>query len=464
MAERPSTACSIESTFDEADAERLGDEDSSPLDTESSSSSFVEADPKADDFARDINKLLRGHVGKKDELKILHLLEIAPDINSTLSFVNAKSLLCSFKDHRLRTAPNRTRLLNFFSITKSPSLTIRSKVILAAGIVRRRKLDFDAQCFILSIFHSCQERDLFNFKMDLDHYAHGTTISRLCNEAITDERVRISIKLHIAEEAAKLLARPDFVPGVHALSDIDDTFVVGYGLGGPKYPKGCLIPGVVALFSSLEAHVVFITARPAATRGVTFRSLKKLVGVRSVSVLTGKLRDSILIPFKADYANELIASRKVDNFEKHAEVFPECSFIWFGDSGQSDVDVGVQLMKRKNVLGAYIQDVARDDGILLHTSARDREQFERQNVFIADNYVEVALHMHRQNLLSHQGLFDTAHDAALHLVELRERFSNPEVFQARIRELRISLARVEERLKEAEFPMALSLVFLLEKF
>ena len=32
------------------------------------------------------------------------------------------------------------------------------------------------------------------------------------------------------------------------LSDMDDTFVhSGYGLGGPKYPKGTVMPGTAAV-------------------------------------------------------------------------------------------------------------------------------------------------------------------------------------------------------------------------
>lgn len=87
------------------------------------------------------------------------------------------------------------------------------------------------------------------------------------------------------------------------MSDIDDTLVhSGYGLGGPKFPKGVLfccppilalhasktrraqhphpppagtiLPGFVALLSALDARVAFVTARPEFIKHFTYKSLR----------------------------------------------------------------------------------------------------------------------------------------------------------------------------------------------
>lgn len=67
----------------------------------------------------------------------------------------------------------------------------------------------------------------------------------------------MAILAHIAAEAKSLgsglwawpgrrLTNPkvDIQRPLHIMSDVDDTFIhSGYGLGGPKFPKGTVMPG-----------------------------------------------------------------------------------------------------------------------------------------------------------------------------------------------------------------------------
>eukprot|EP00051_Salpingoeca_urceolata_P006837 m.90410 g.90410 ORF g.90410 m.90410 type:complete len:165 (+) comp15008_c0_seq6:2579-3073(+) len=131
---------------------------------------------------------------------------------------------------------------------------------------------------------------------------------------------------------------------LRVLSDIDDTLVhSGYGLGGPKLPNGTILPGAVPLIDNLKGRAAFSTARPEFTEHFTYRTLREHYGIRGAVVLSGQLVDSLLIPFAPDHSNEWISKRKLDNIFKYIRVFPECKFLWFGDSGQGDIIVGTIL-------------------------------------------------------------------------------------------------------------------------
>lgn len=122
-----------------------------------------------------------------------------------------------------------------------------------------------------------------------------------------------------------------------------DTFVhSGYGLGGPKYPSHTVLPGVLSLIRVLQAPVTFVTARPVMVEQRTFRSLARH-GIRA-SILCGKLSDSLLIPFAPSYCNARINSTKLRNIRLLLSLFPEDTFLWFGDSGQGDILTALDLL------------------------------------------------------------------------------------------------------------------------
>lgn len=67
--------------------------------------------------------------------------------------------------------------------------------------------------------------------------------------------------------------------------------------------------GYVALVRALGAQPVLITARPSFVEARTYKSLAKY-GLDDAVVLSGALRDSLLIPVAKDHCNVKIAERK----------------------------------------------------------------------------------------------------------------------------------------------------------
>lgn len=416
----------------------------------------LKCEEEADAVAVSIKQYLdRLHLRRKYEPHIIELLKTSPRINETIQQIPLKKLFRRISDHSVHGGPNRTHLFQLLTtrLTSSPSsppaMNVQSKTLLVAAMLSRARFELLEQNFLLDVFRSCRGAELSELKHSLDHHAYNTTLTKIYREHLTDAGVRGSFLEHITSEATALLADPDFRPRIHAVSDIDDTFVQSgvLGVGGPKYPPHVLLPGVLPLFTALNAHVVFITARPAAFLQKTFKSLNNLCDTaRSqhvASVLPGDIRDSLLVTIDPPSANVKICDRKLENFNTHAQMFPESTFMWFGDSGQSDVEVGAELMKRPRVLGAFIQDVARENGTILKTSDHDREVIRARKVIIANNYVDVARHIYEAGHLSAEGLHTVATCALRDLESIRSRFTRPESFEMRRSEMVASLGFVD---------------------
>merc|ERR1711907_280537 len=144
---------------------------------------------------------------------------------------------------------------------------------------------------------------------------------------------------------------------------------------------------------------VFLTARPTFFEERTRVSMNKRYGV-DVTVLGGHLSDSLLVPFASNVSNRLISDRKFGNFVRYATMYPECKFVWFGDSGQGDIATAKRMMEtgpdvpeaaRGRVVAAFIQDVSDDDGLQLKTTVAERTQLGYRRIYVVDNYLEAAV-------------------------------------------------------------------------
>jgi hypothetical protein len=215
------------------------------------------------------------------------------------------------------------------------------------------------------------------------------------------------------------------------------------------------------LIRALQARVVFITARPGFVEDYTRRQIQRKYGLES-AVLSGVLGDSLMIPFKPTQCNIKIAARKLRNYHRYVKLFPECRFLWFGDSGQGDIQTALDMMNghappgetsagaavgkvHRAMLGAFIQDVALEDGLALKTTAVEREKLQQRHVHVVDNYVEAAVIMHRElGLLSLEALSAVATAAMEELEAAAPRFEHAVVYHARCDEMAFAVGNVNQ--------------------
>lgn len=221
---------------------------------------------------------------------------------------------------------------------------------------------------------------------DLEHVVHERLLP-------TD---REAVLAHIAAEAADAP-----VHDLRILCDIDDT--VRAMLHERRYPRGTVYPGVVELLIELDegraaepsrpGDLTFVTARPEGPRGLidqyTRGGLAEL-GLPPHAVLGGS--------FLNLFTKKSIKERKLQNFDRERELFPECRFMFLGDSGQADPHVGAEMLRR----GA-----GRGVAVLIHevvaVQGAERAELEAAGIRFHRSYDEAAQIAHELGLLDDAG-------------------------------------------------------------
>jgi hypothetical protein len=233
---------------------------------------------------------------------------------------------------------------------------------------------------------------------DMKYSLNGTgdrhDLEHVVFERLTEDD-RASVLAHIAREAADAPSHD-----LRILCDIDDT--VKAMLHDSRYPRGKVYPGVIELLVALDqgraaepsrpGDLTFVTARPEGPRGLieqyTRNGLAGL-GLPPHSVLGGS--------FLNLFTKASIKERKLQNFERERALFPECRFMFLGDSGQADAHVGAEMLRRGPdfVVAVLIHEVVPVEG-------PTRSELEDAGIRFHSGYDDAARIVHRL------GLIDTA--------------------------------------------------------
>jgi hypothetical protein len=210
-------------------------------------------------------------------------------------------------------------------------------------------------------------------------------------ERLTDAD-RAAVLAHIAAEAEHAPQHD-----LRILCDIDDT--VRSMLHDTRFARGVVYPGVVELLIELDqghasqpsrpGDLTFVTARPEGPRGLieqyTRDGLSGL-GLPPHSVLGGS--------FLNLFTKHSIKERKLQNFERERSLFPECRFIFIGDSGQADPQVGAEMLRLGGAQGV---------AVLIHevvpVTGEERVAYEAAGLRFFEGYDEAARIAHRLELL-----------------------------------------------------------------
>lgn len=207
---------------------------------------------------------------------------------------------------------------------------------------------------------------------------------------IRSEAERETILKHFEAEASVLRASPKFFAPIKLLCDIDDTMLAA--LFDTRYPELTVYPGVhqfahellrrsatisadTADWHSGYEHensdedddletgpkkfkdvqrVAFLTARPELLRKRSLQELRAC-GFQHFTLLMGR--------FANMWGSQRIASGKLRNFVRFKRVFAEHRFVFVGDNGQGDIDLGKELLKNPHlysVSAVLIHDVIRN--------------------------------------------------------------------------------------------------------
>jgi hypothetical protein len=224
------------------------------------------------------------------------------------------------------------------------------------------------------------------------------------------------------------------------LSDIDDT--VYASVNDPRFPKGTRYPGVRAFYDALDrgpkGDVLFLTARPRPEAEGTFEGLVKM-GFEPPTVLTGGLSTYLrrmLVPLgHQEWAYPGMGARKVENFSRHEQLFPEYGYVFCGDNGQGDVLAGRGMLETQP---------SRMNGVFIHL-IKPRGDSGDDGIGYFRTYVGAAVLALKAGLVSKEG---AAQVAAAALSEVTATgFGSEEAKQQYLAELSADVKALDELLR-----------------
>ena len=348
-----------------------------------------------------LQALMRGDTDASDESMIIDLLRAASDddLDALIGGVDVDALF-SDVDDRAFGPDNRTVLLTLLGQERRDALTIphQARVIHALQTGRTGRA---VEEVIAGMLCSRQGRELTALKNALNLRADEHDLEGLIFLDIDSADIRTRILDHFASEASRL-KRAGEGREAKVLSDIDDTAFSM--LHEKRYPKGTLIPGVLALYQALDDglgevtmtidDLTFVTARPKDALGFIETHTKGVLakaGIDRASVLQGGFTKLV--------SKELMAKGKLANIARYLSIFPEFDLLWIGDSGQGDIITGLALLAEipERTRLVIIHDVVA-------TPVEERETLRSQGVHLVDTYVAAGVIAHELGLVSDAGL------------------------------------------------------------
>lgn len=284
------------------------------------------------------------------------------------------------------------------------------RVLSAIRARQRGPTDSDAEKAIRDALLTVRGAALGAIKRALDAAEDHRDLCALLYQDIDDDSLRSEVLAHFRDQASELARR------MRVLSDIDDTLYANWK--DERYPKKTVYPGVLAFYDELaggeeegHADLVFLTARPDGFgwfEDFTRSRLAKRVRAR-FSVLSGSLASA--------RSSERMAEKKLENFLRYRDVWPEHEFVFVGDSGQGDAILGERMMERGAVRAALIHDVVATDDT-------SRAALRSKGVVYFDTYIGAAHEARALGLLDDAAVGRVA-DASFTALEQIE-FEEPE--------------------------------------
>ena len=342
-----------------------------------------------------IRALLRGIVHRWKEKEILELLRStnAEELNGVMAALDLERLFSRIDDH-WGGAKNRTALENLVSRDRLADLTPSNRARIIDAL-QTGWTDYQAERTIAAIIQGTRGAALTALKNAIDSGGDRHHLMQLLYADIDSLEIRAPVLKHIFEEGLGVKNRE-----LKILSDIDDTFYVQ--ANDKSFPKGTVYPGVRQLYAELDrglgsgrkGDLGFLTARPGVPGGFMDAYTQRMLhrhGITDAMVLKGSFRGLV--------SKEAMAKKKIENFNRYADLYPEYGMVFIGDSGEGDFLAAQAMRKheRGQLKRAYIHDVVA-------TPEKERKEAAKQGIIFFDSYLSVATDAYRSGMISAEGV------------------------------------------------------------
>ncbi|WP_206446657.1 phosphatase domain-containing protein [Agrococcus sp. KRD186] len=288
----------------------------------------------------------------------------------------------------------RRELVQLLCIDRVDELSpaMRARIVHA---LRRLPMSAEVSAGIRSTLLSLTGEPFRDMKYLLNATGDSHDLEHVVYERLTPTD-RDAVLAHIAAEAASAPSTD-----LRILCDIDDT--VKAMLHDDRYPRGTVYPGVVELLKALDqgraaqpsrpGDLTFVTARPGGPKGLIEQYTRNALtglGLPPHAVLGGSIFNL--------FTKASIKARKLQNFERERTLFPECRFLFLGDSGQADAQVGAEMLRRGPdfVVTVLIHEVVPVTGA-------KRASLEAAGIRFHSSYDEAASILHGLGVIDRAG-------------------------------------------------------------
>lgn len=272
--------------------------------------------------------------------------------------------------------------------------------------------DLHEQNLVCQILCSTFGSELTSLKIKIDSSGRRFDLKEMLIRF--PKELKVKILSHFSQQALVINGETLNARPLKILSDVDDTLrsqLLDY-----SFPSGTVYPGVLEFYDGLDrgpedkdlgngGNLIFLTARPSGVKGffrfITARMLEGIgVGEHTskAAVLHGSL--STLL------SNNLMASKKFENFVLCKNLYPEFRFVFIGDSGQGDLDLARRIISLfgREIARVYIHDIVDKSNCRKHSTEKREEYLKKYGVYFFDSYLSAGVDAFEQGLLSRRGL------------------------------------------------------------
>lgn len=344
-----------------------------------------------------LTALIDGPTNRSEEREILDLLRTAPadELDEAIAGCDTGELFDSI-DNRLIGRDHRDELVQLLARDRRGDLGIHAQASLIRGMQSGRT-DGVMERAIRDILTSHTGNDLSHLKNTINLAKGRHDLEGLVFADIDSDDIREEVLAHFAASSSLGGERQG-----KALSDIDDTAIAK--IHETRYPKGTVIPGVLAFYEALDlgpkdepvsrGDLTFVTARPSDALGLMkghSRETLTKAGLADMSIMTGSVFNLA--------THDGMAAKKVENIDHYAQLYPEYDLVFIGDSGQGDIAVGEAIVDAHVdvVRAVFIHDV-----VAMEES--DKQALAAKGIWVVDTYVAAAAKARELGLISAAGL------------------------------------------------------------
>lgn len=363
---------------------------------------------------KDLNQQIKIHLQQtNNKSKMKDLNSIAKGIEHLLFNSNFSQEIENYLNQKINHSEKNLRTLSWKKVL---TFNWNKKMSWIQKSFKLKVRNFRKELGIYFIFKSLRKEELFCFKQAIDNKSNLNDMFNLVFKKIKSVPLRNLLLFHFLHQSKTTLndtRNPAYFYSL--LSDVDDTALNSFKDSRLPHKGKKLYPGYLQVVDAIldlntqtplmikrncSPGLTFLTGRSRIGGKGLFKKMKRLGVKRPMSALYGSIPHSIAIIV----SDRPMMKKKVERGIGYSKIYPEKKFIFLGDNGQLDLEVGQNLSKkigRKKILTSYINNIKKESHLKNPKGGLLEAGFLRgnQNIKSMDSYAQIIFDLHRLGVL-----------------------------------------------------------------